>query len=65
MAVLLDRKGGVGSVIVGDATRLYLPDIGRIRGSGARLRGLRLVVARPTPLCVAHKQFTLSNDFQD
>lgn len=46
VGVLLDRKGGVTEVIVGEATRLYLPDIGRLRAGPGRLRGLRLVVAK-------------------
>jgi GTPase len=64
VAVFLDRKGRVRFVMVGDATRLYLPDIGRIRGGLDRLRGLRLVVARPTPLDVLNKNLTLSHDFK-
>jgi GTP-binding protein HflX len=43
VGVLLDRKGDVERVIVGDATRLELPDIGRARAGQVRLRGLRLV----------------------
>lgn len=43
VGVLLDRKGDVEQVIVGDATRLELPDIGRARAGQVRLRGLRLV----------------------
>ncbi len=43
IGVLLDRKGDVHSVIVGDARRLELPDIGRGRAGESRLRGLRLV----------------------
>jgi GTP-binding protein HflX len=50
IGVLLNRKGEVTWVIVGDANRLYLPDIGRIRGAKDRLRGLRLVVSSPSPL---------------
>ncbi len=49
VGVLLDRKGGVAEVILGESTRLYLPDIGRLRAGAGRLRGLRLVVARATP----------------
>lgn len=64
MGVLLDRKGAIQWVMVGDATRLYLPDIGRIRGGINRLRGLRLVVARPTPLSVHEKNYALSNDLK-
>src|SRR4029077_14400326 len=39
----LDRKGDVDSVIVGNAHKLELPDIGRARAGQVRLRGLRLV----------------------
>ncbi|HET9597514.1 MAG TPA: GTPase HflX [Anaeromyxobacteraceae bacterium] len=43
VGVLIDRKGGVHSVIVGDARKLELPDVGRARAGSHRLRGLRLV----------------------
>jgi len=43
VGVLLDRKGGVEAVIVGDARKLTLPDVGRARAGSHRLRGLRLV----------------------
>src|SRR5512137_3093667 len=43
VGVFLDRKGGVEAVIVGDASRLELPDVGRARAGESRLRGLRLV----------------------
>jgi len=43
VGVLLDRKGDVQSVIVGDASKLELPDVGRARAGSHRLRGLRLV----------------------
>ena len=43
VGVLLDRKGDVEAVIVGNATKLELPDIGRARAGQVRLRGLRLV----------------------
>jgi len=43
IGVLLDRKGDVHAVIVGDARRLELPDVGRARAGESRLRGLRLV----------------------
>ena len=47
VGVLCDRKGGVTDVVLGEATRLYLPDVGRLRAGAGRLRGLRLIVARP------------------
>ncbi len=43
VGVLLDRKGDVFGVIVGDAGKLTLPDVGRARAGSHRLRGLRLV----------------------
>jgi GTP-binding protein HflX len=43
LGVLLSRDGIVRNVIIGDATRLELPDIGRLRGGTGRFRGLRLI----------------------
>jgi GTP-binding protein HflX len=43
IGVFLDRKGDVQAVIVGDARRLELPDVGRARAGESRLRGVRLV----------------------
>jgi GTPase len=43
LGVLLNRRGEVEHVIVGDARQLVLPDIGRARAGPSRLRGLRLV----------------------
>jgi GTP-binding protein HflX len=43
VGVLLSRKGEVEFVIVGNAHKLELPDIGRTRAGQVRLRGLRLV----------------------
>lgn len=43
VGVLIDRGGNVERVIVGEPSRLYLPDIGRARVGAGRLRGLRLV----------------------
>jgi GTPase len=41
--VLLNRRGEVEYVIVGDARQIELPDVGRARAGQLRLRGLRLV----------------------
>jgi GTP-binding protein HflX len=41
--VLVHRSGQVDYVIVGDAGKLMLPDIGRLRAAQGRFRGLRLV----------------------
>ena len=43
VGVLIDRKGVVAYVIVGDAKGLFLPDLGRYRAATNRLRGLRYV----------------------
>jgi GTPase len=43
VGVLLTRKGEVEWVVVGNAHKLELPDIGRARAGQVRLRGLRLV----------------------
>jgi GTPase len=40
---LVSRDGIIRNVILGDATHLELPDIGRLRGGTGRFRGLRLI----------------------
>ncbi len=43
VGVLVDRQGEVAFVIVGDAAKIMLPDIGRLRAAQGRFRGLRLI----------------------
>lgn len=43
VGVFIDRRGQIDHVILGDAKRLWLPDVGRLRGGRGRLRGLRLI----------------------
>jgi len=43
VGVLVHRSGAIEHVIVGDAHKLMLPDIGRLRAAAGRFRGLRLV----------------------
>lgn len=43
IGVLVNRSGGVDAVVVGDAKRVYLPDIGRQRAAQDRFRGIRLI----------------------
>ena len=62
VGVLCDRRGSVEHVILGEATRLYLPDIGRLRAGPGRLRGLRLLVARPARDDAAHAPFAGGGD---
>ena len=44
VGVLLGRTGHVECIVLGDAERAYLPDIGRSRAGIGRLRGIRFVV---------------------
>lgn len=44
VGVLMGRNGHVECIMLGDAERAYLPDIGRSRAGIGRLRGIRLVV---------------------
>ncbi len=43
VGVLVHRSGQIDTVVVGDAGKLVLPDIGRLRAAEGRFRGLRLV----------------------
>ncbi len=43
VGALVHRSGAVDYVVVGDAGKLMLPDIGRLRAAEGRFRGLRLV----------------------
>jgi len=43
VGVLIDRRGSIQHVMVGDASKIDLPDVGRMRGGQGRFRGLRLV----------------------
>ena len=43
LGVMINRRGHLEHVIIGDASRLWLPDVGRMRAGVGRLRGLRLV----------------------
>ena len=43
VGVLISRQGNVEHVFVGDASRIMLPEVGRLRAGHGRFRGLRLV----------------------
>ena len=43
VGILVSRRGEIEHVFVGDASRLTLPEIGRLRAGRGRFRGLRLV----------------------
>lgn len=43
VGLLVHRSGKIESIIVGDYSQIMIPQLGQIRSSGGRLRGLRLV----------------------
>ena len=43
VGLLVDRRGVVQTVMVGEEGRIYLPDIGRERVGSGRFRGIRLI----------------------
>ncbi|MGH0031847.1 MAG: GTPase HflX [Myxococcota bacterium] len=45
--MLVDRRGDVTHVMVGDARGIEMPDWGRIRAGRGRLRGFRCIVSHP------------------
>ena len=49
VGVILGRTGHVECIVLGDAHRAYLPDIGRSRAGIGRLRGIRFVVTSVEP----------------
>jgi GTP-binding protein HflX len=52
IGLLLDRRGWVDKVVVGDAHRVFVPELGPRRAGAGRFRGVRLVHTslRPTGL---------------
>ncbi|MBN2695226.1 GTPase HflX [bacterium] len=42
VGLLINRQGKIEYVIIGESHKIFIPDLGRMRGSGKRLRGLRL-----------------------
>jgi len=43
VGVIINRRGRIEHVVLGDAERLFLPDLGRTRAGQSRFRGVRLV----------------------
>jgi GTP-binding protein HflX len=43
VGLLIDRRGEITHVIVGDAHRLFIPDLTRARAGSGRFRGVRLI----------------------
>ncbi len=42
IALLIDRKGEIKFIIIGNHNRVFIPELGRFRAGGKRFRGLRL-----------------------
>ena len=49
IGLLVDRRGQVDKVIVGDAHRVFLPDLGARRAGAGRFRGVRLILTALRP----------------
>ncbi len=49
VGLLIDRQGEVDKVVVGDAHRVFLPDLGARRAGAARFRGVRLILTSLRP----------------
>ncbi|MEZ4237121.1 MAG: GTPase HflX, partial [Myxococcota bacterium] len=49
VGLLIDRSGRVDFVVVGDAHRVHLPDLGPKRAGAQRFRGVRLVLTSLRP----------------
>jgi GTP-binding protein HflX len=47
VGVLIDRRGHVQHVLLGEPKRIWMPELGRLGGGVGRTRGLRLVIAVP------------------
>ncbi len=58
VGVLIDRRGTVTHIIVGDDHRLLLPDLGPRRAGAGRLRGLRLVHTHLRGEALTHDDLT-------
>jgi GTP-binding protein HflX len=58
IGVLLTRAGEVDKVVVGDAHRVFLPDLGRRSAGDARFRSVRLVLSSLRPEILAEDDLT-------
>ena len=58
IGLLIDRAGRVDKVIIGDAHRVFLPDLGRNRAGSDRFRGVRLVLTSFGPEDLSEEDLT-------
>ena len=49
IGLLINRQGTIERVIIGDAHRIFLPDLGARRAGSARFRGVRLILSNLRP----------------
>ncbi len=58
VGLLVDRQGQIDKVVVGDAHRVFLPDLGARRAGAARFRGVRLVLSSLRPEGITDEDLT-------
>jgi GTP-binding protein HflX len=58
IGLLVDRRGQLEKVIVGDAHRVFLPDLGPKRAGADRFRGVRLVLSSLRPEGLSEDELT-------
>lgn len=58
IGLLIDRRGAVDKVVLGDAHRVYLPDLGPRRAGAGRFRGVRLVLSSLRPDGITDEDLT-------
>ncbi len=58
VGLLVDRRGHLEKVIVGDAHRVFLPDLGPKRAGADRFRGVRLVLSSIRPDGLSEDELT-------
>ncbi len=58
IGLLIDRRGQIDRVVVGDAHRVFLPDLGARRAGAARFRGVRLVLTSLRPEGITDEDLT-------
>lgn len=58
VGVLVDRLGAIERVVVGDAHRVFLPDLGPRRAGASRFRGVRLLLTTLRPDGLSEDELT-------
>jgi len=58
LGLLIDRRGSVSFILVGDRKGIYIPDLTRYRFSPGHLRGLRLIHTHLEPVGLSREDLT-------